>query len=834
MWKESKMKKILVIFGAWISFCMSAWGSDTRSAMEVIHRIAGDSVPVSLSLKPHDGETYFRYWVKDGTLCIEGSDNVALCRGFYDYVKSNGMGMYTWSGNNISLPARLKEKAPVEVVSPFANHYYFNVVTFGYTMPYWDWERWEKEIDWMALHGINMPLALVAYEAILARVWKKMGLTDEEINYYFCGPAHLPWMRMGNISGVDSPLNQDWHDSQVALQHKILRRMKSLGMKPICPGFSGFVPPAFKRLYPDLELMETKWGGRFHNWMIAPHEQLFVNIGKAFIEEWEREFGANKFYLVDSFNEMQVPFPKKGTQERYDMAAFYGEKVYHSIQSANPDAVWVMQGWMFGYQRDIWDYDTLGALVSRVPDDKMLLLDLAVDYNKCHWHSQVNWEFYKGFFGKQWVYSVIPNMGGKTGMTGVLEFYANGHLEALNSPNKGCLVAFGMAPEGIENNEVLYELVTDAGWGSQHIDVRQWLRKYSINRYGDAPSCLLQGWDYLLESVYGTFTDHPRYNWQFRPGLRSVGSINLSPKFFKGIECFAAASGKLGESEFYQNDLIEMAALYLGGKSEFLINRIEQEYLSGDTLRAVSLEKRLEGLMLGMDSLLSRHPLLRLDRWLGYASKAARTEQQEQQYLTNARRIVTIWGPPVDDYSARVWSGLVKDYYYQRWKHYFQSRRVGRPFDFPTWEREWVENGKNPVDSLPNVNVVMMAHRLLDSAKDIDDKGLKLRSSAILGTWSLKADDEKEYKFSIKPRILRNMKGFEVECLKATQDVSVLSYKLEADGVVVASGKLSADKKNLLTVKFRLPENIRANNGCNLTLSLKTGAKNCAGIVRRL
>ncbi len=56
------------------------------------------------------------------------------------------------------------------------------------------------------LHGVNMPLALVGYEAILARVWKKMGLTDEEINSYFVGPAHLPWMRMGNISGVDGPL----------------------------------------------------------------------------------------------------------------------------------------------------------------------------------------------------------------------------------------------------------------------------------------------------------------------------------------------------------------------------------------------------------------------------------------------------------------------------------------------------------------------------------------------------------------------------------------------------------------------------------------------------
>ena len=136
---------------------------------------------------------------------------------------------------------------------------------------------------------------------------------------------------------------------------------------------------------------------------------------------------------------------------------------------------------MFGYQRDIWDYETLGALVSKVPNERLLLLDLAVDYNKNFWKSEVNWVYYKGFYGKQWVYSVIPNMGGKTGMTGILEFYANGHLEALSSPNKGNLIAHGMAPEGIENNEVLYELVCDAGWSAQKIDIHQWLEMYSRN-----------------------------------------------------------------------------------------------------------------------------------------------------------------------------------------------------------------------------------------------------------------------------------------------------------------------------------------------------------------
>lgn len=37
---------------------------------------------------------------------------------------------------------------------------------------WWDWERWEKEIDWMALQGINLPLAFTGQEAIWQKVFQ--------------------------------------------------------------------------------------------------------------------------------------------------------------------------------------------------------------------------------------------------------------------------------------------------------------------------------------------------------------------------------------------------------------------------------------------------------------------------------------------------------------------------------------------------------------------------------------------------------------------------------------------------------------------------------------
>ena len=52
--------------------------------------------------------------------------------------------------------------------------YMANVCTFGYTYAFWGWSQWERHIDWMALNGINLPLAFTAQEAIWKRVWNKV------------------------------------------------------------------------------------------------------------------------------------------------------------------------------------------------------------------------------------------------------------------------------------------------------------------------------------------------------------------------------------------------------------------------------------------------------------------------------------------------------------------------------------------------------------------------------------------------------------------------------------------------------------------------------------
>lgn len=815
------IKQIIWLSLALVAGCpLYGWAQlskkDCKAAQQVIERVYPElSGRVQIeSLSKENRCDRFEQRIEDGRLVVGGSSPVAVCRGVYDFVTKNGYGIASWSGSRLSLPEKLEGSKTQNVTSPFEHHYYFNVVTYGYSMPYWDWHRWEQEIDWMALHGLDMPLALVANEAISARVWRKLGLTDEEIASYFVGPAHLPWMRMGNISGIDGPMPEEWHEDQVALQHKILKRMRSLGMKPICPGFAGFIPKALKRLYPHVKITETSWAGAFHNWMLSPEEELFGKIGAMFIKEWEKEFGKNEYYLADSFNEMDIPFPPKDDPTRYSLLSSYGEKVYQSIREGNKDAVWVMQGWMFGYMRNIWDYKTLQALVSRVPDDKMLLLDLAVDYNRCFWNSEVNWEFYRGFYNKPWVYSVIPNMGGKSGMTGVLEVYANGHLDALKSEHRGRLVAHGMAPEGIENNEVIYELLGDAGWSDSRIDVRSWLENYSLCRYGRCPEGIKTFWNGLLESVYGTFTDHPRYNWQFRPGLVRKGSIHADEDFFAAIESFALCADELKHSAMYQTDLAELTAQYVGGKLELLLQAFETTFAEGNMEGSKQLAAEFEGLANRMDRVLQSHPTLRLERWLDFARRKGHNVALQAYYQKNARRIVTIWGPPVDDYSARIWSGLIRDYYVPRWKHYFESKWKGVPFDFAKWEQDWVEQSKGLSAGEPCQDLVAECLSLMEDARGAVSENKHTSKSEELGGWSPVDLQTKEtvLLWNVPVARLKSLAGVEFVSLRGTNHLSVSKVVLEMDGVVVCEGK--SDGQSTTIFRFSIPDEASGNNSC--------------------
>ena len=703
------VKPILILIGCLLlqnceSSSTKEIENDTYPAQQVLSRIAGEKNVEKFEFKI-DKNLHQSYSVKvdNNKVHVAASSQVALCRGAYDYLKNACNSIVSWSGNNINIPAELPEYSKT-IQSPYKYHYYFNVVTHGYTTVYWDWSRWEKEIDWMAVHGINMPLIPGAHEAVLSRVFKKIGLSDKEIHEFFTGPAYLPFNRMGCIVGWDGPPPASFYDKQIRLTHQILDRMRELSMLPIIPAFAGFVPSAIQDHFPQEELRQMSWGGfdmKYQASILEPGSELFIKIGKMYISEWEKEFGKTGFYLADSFNEMDVPLSKDSLIALEELSV-YGESVYRSIKESNPDAIWVMQGWTFPYHKKdgkiFWTPERLQALISRVPDDKLLILDLANEYNRLWWDIAPSWKTYDGFYNKQWIYSFIPNMGGKTALNGRLDLYAKMPFEALNYSAKGNLVGFGFAPEGIENNEIIYELLADVGWANEEFSLDDWIASYCKSRYGVFPEKMREAFSLFINSCFGSFTDHPRNTYQFGPDTKYRGTVHKSDSFTKGVELFLACSNECTESELYMIDAIEITTQYLGLKADELLLEFQD---TGE--KNYSLLNEALTIMAHIDKLLESHPNWNLQRWINFARSWGDSSEEKDYYEANARRIITTWGGWVNEYAAKTWSGLIREYYIPRWRLYYASKEKGVQFDKLEWEERWITSpGISTTDAFEN------------------------------------------------------------------------------------------------------------------------------------
>lgn len=663
-----------------------------ETAMNVIKRVIGERAKnINLQFIPSkDGYDTFVIEAHNGIVNVKGSSPVALTHGFYTYLKDGCKAMVSWSGTQIPAFKQWPDFETKTVTSPYQFRYFLNVVTYGYTMPYWDWNRWQKEIDWMALHGINMPLALVANEAIALRVWNKLGLSEAKTNQFFTGPAYLPWHRMGNLNSWSIPLNDSWHKDQVVLEHQILNRMRELDFKPIVPAFAGFVPEEFKEKYPDVKLSELDWGGfpkKNHAFVLSPESPWFKKLGKMFVEEWEQEFGKCTYYLSDTFNEMDVPTPKDNPSKKYEILAQYGKAIYESVTAGNPDAVWVTQGWTFGWMHKFWDKPSLSAMLKPIPNDKMIIIDLACEYPDYVWYIDPVWKTHEGFYGKQWIYSFVPNFGGKTALTGVLKFYAENPAKALASPYRKSLKGFGSAPEGTENNEVVYELLADLGWSEKAIDINEWIGKYATSRYGDYAPDMKTAWTELLQSAYNTFGSYPRYTWQtLTPDERRKGKINDDPKFMDAVKRFLSCSTQLEKNQLYRNDAIELAATYLGIKADDFYKVALMADKNGNKALKKEAFDQTVFILKNVDRLLASHPLHRLSPWVNLARSHGQTINQKNRHEADAKRLITTWGGNQEDYAARFWSGLIGSYYIPRMQNYL----YGNPSKVNDWEEKWI------------------------------------------------------------------------------------------------------------------------------------------------
>ncbi|KAG0050374.1 hypothetical protein BGZ83_004839 [Gryganskiella cystojenkinii] len=411
-----------------------------------------------------------------GKILIEGVSLSALGAGLNHYLRTVCQVEMTWSGDRFdqlpAVPPRLTGDNSNSVVkaSFVPWRYYMNVVTFGYSFAFWDWSRWERELDWMMLNGINMALAMVGQEYVVRKFYEDQGLNRDEINGFIGGPAFMPWQRMGNIQGSwgfvnDTQYKNDWIDSQWELQGQIMRRMEELNITAIMPSFNGFVPMALPAKYPSTKFEKaSQWGDLnpySSNTFVPSTEPLFMELSKKYIQLQNSLYktsgvqGSSHHYLLDLYNELSP------TCTRVDCLQQITSGVMKSLKAADPDAVWVMQGW-FLLHRDIWQPPQTKAFFDGIRETNQgrdaFVIDLYSDIAPL-------WNSTEGFFGIDWGWSMLNNFGGQQALYGTLPTLLSEPFRAYNQPRK-VMKGMGITMEGINNNEYLYQLIFDIPWES--------------------------------------------------------------------------------------------------------------------------------------------------------------------------------------------------------------------------------------------------------------------------------------------------------------------------------------------------------------------------------
>ncbi|XP_043250287.1 alpha-N-acetylglucosaminidase isoform X1 [Colletes gigas] len=594
---------------------------------------------------------------------IVGTSGVTVAWGLHYYLKNYCNVHVSWEGSQLELPNTLPD-VRVNVTSNDRFRYYQNVCTMGYSSAWWQWDQWERNIDWMALNGINLALAFNGQEAIWRKVYLKMNLTLHEINEHFGGPAFLPWIRMGNIRGLGGILSSNWHERSLRLQHRILQRMRDLGIIPVLPAFAGHVPRAISRLFPTANITKTDPWNHFSDKyccpsLLEPTDPLFQVIGEKFLKTYIAEFGTDHVYNCDTFNENE-PY---NTELKY--LRNMGRSVFSAMNSVDPEAVWIMQGWLFVHSMTFWTEPRVKAFLSSVPLGKMIVLDLQSEqfpqYNR-----------FKSYYGHAFIWCMLHNFGGTLGMFGSAQIINHRVFEARNM-NDSTMVGTGLTPEGINQNYVIYDLMNEMAYRQKRVNLDNWFENYASRRYGAWNEYTTKAWKSLRRTIYnfnGTGRVRGRYVITLRPSLK------LTPwawydraSFFDAWYVFLQARHGRRNSTLYQHDVVDLTRQALQLKADDLYVHLTDAFKNTNITEFKSNANALIELFDDLESILASGRAFLLGTWLEEAKNITTNKAEKQLYEYNARNQITLWGPrgEIRDYANKQWSGVIMDYFKPRW-----------------------------------------------------------------------------------------------------------------------------------------------------------------------
>lgn len=661
------LRRMLIVATAAVA-TLSANASNVLT--ELMERIdSGLSRKIEVEITT-DSTDFFELSQKGNKPLIRANNYINAATGLNWYLKYYTGNHLSWNCMKASLPAKLPVVTmPIRHSTDMPMRYYLNYCTYSYSMAFWDWERWQQEIDWMALHGINMPLAINGSSALWRNVLLRLGYSEDSISEFVAGPGFQAWWLMNNLEGWGGPNPESYYKRDEELQRKIISRMREYGMEPVLPGYSGMLPhDAGEKL--GLNVSDPgKWLGYTRPAFLQPSDSTFNHIADIYYQELTSLYGTSKYYSMD-------PFHEGGNAEGVDLAAS-GTAIMDAMKRANPNAVWVVQGWQENPRQQ---------MIEPLENGDMVVLDLQAE-NEPMWISRSD-----SFSGHNWIYCMLLNFGGNVGLHGRMQTMIDGFAYARKNSQR--LTGVGLTMEGIENNPVMYELVCELPWYSELPKLEEWLTNYASARYGASDKRIEQAWQLLSRSIYacpqnnhqqGTteslFCARPADNVQNASSWANAKPYYNPEDVFTAAKLMCEAADKFADNDNFIYDLVDITRQAIADKGRMIASQISNAATTGNKDEYTSAAQKFLQLIDLQDTLLGTVKDFRLCTWLESARSCGDTPQEKDRWEWNARVQITTWGNRIasdngglHDYAHREWQGLLKDFYRPRWEAWFKAR----------------------------------------------------------------------------------------------------------------------------------------------------------------
>ncbi|MCC8147307.1 MAG: alpha-N-acetylglucosaminidase, partial [Bacteroidales bacterium] len=385
--------------------------------------------------------------------------------------------------------------------------------------------------------------------------------------------------------------------------------------------------------------------------------------------------------------------------------------------------VWVAQAWQANPRPE---------MIENMEKGDILILDLFSESRPMWGMEWSSWYRPEGYGKHNWVYCMLLNFGGRTGMHGKMKPVIDYYYDAGNHTSGQTLQGVGATMEAIENNPVMYELLFELPWRKERFSYEDWIKSYIKARYGAEDENLLKAWNILAMTVYNcpprsTQEGTAESVFAALPGLeiRKVSCCSQTKPFYNTDSVKLAAKNMLAVADRFKGnnnfeyDLVDVIRQTVANKAFYLQKEISQAYKDKDILQFKILSQEFLDLIMIQDRLLNTRSEFMLGTWTNQARKIGNNEVEKNLYEWNARTQITVWGNRASsgglhNYAYKEWAGVLEDVYYLRWKTYFDyliekmEGKEPQEIDFFSMDEKWTRMN-NPYPSKPSGNVIEIA-----------------------------------------------------------------------------------------------------------------------------